>query len=237
MKEIKSLIKDKKSRVIIVGNSPSVLENKYGHVIDSYDVVIRVNKCVTKGFEAHVGTKTNIWATSQNLAKWYGKDFIPDNFNDLDCIWKRTRHTQLGSIPEDIDKPFYVMYKRKDGYNVLAAHKVNKLKHEPDTGFLTILTALRFFKDITITGFTFYTEYGQSDDLNTPTSYYRDLEFEQGIRDPEDPTKHPEDKLWARAKEIGVANEVEGKRKLKIIGNYIEKGDIKVLEDVVKNGV
>ena len=51
-------------KVIVIGNSPNTLKNKYGSLIDSYDVVIRINKCTTKGFEENIGSKTDIWATT-----------------------------------------------------------------------------------------------------------------------------------------------------------------------------
>ena len=51
---------DTTSRVIIIGNSPSILLQEYGELIDSYDVVIRVNRCVTKGFEKYIGKKRKI---------------------------------------------------------------------------------------------------------------------------------------------------------------------------------
>ena len=46
------MISDKK--VIIIGNSPSILEDECGDIIDSYDIVIRVNRCITKGFEKNI---------------------------------------------------------------------------------------------------------------------------------------------------------------------------------------
>ena len=46
--------KRSQEKVIIVGNSPSILLQEYGELIDSYDVVIRVNKCVTEGFEKYI---------------------------------------------------------------------------------------------------------------------------------------------------------------------------------------
>ena len=51
---------DTTSRVVIIGNSPSILLHKYGKQIDSYDVVIRLNRCVTKGFEKYIGKKVKI---------------------------------------------------------------------------------------------------------------------------------------------------------------------------------
>ena len=48
-------------KVIVVGNSPSILEKEYGEIIDSYDVVIRVNRCITKGYEKYIGKKKVIF--------------------------------------------------------------------------------------------------------------------------------------------------------------------------------
>jgi hypothetical protein len=64
---------DTTSRVIIIGNSPSILLHKYGKQIDSYDVVIRLNRCVTKGFEKFIGNKIDIWATTHKI--FMEKDF------------------------------------------------------------------------------------------------------------------------------------------------------------------
>ena len=60
---------DTTSRVIIIGNSPTILLHKYGEQIDSYDVVIRLNRCVTKGFEKFIGNKIDIWATTHGYKK------------------------------------------------------------------------------------------------------------------------------------------------------------------------
>ena len=58
---------DSKSKVIIVGNSPTVLNYENGKWIDSFDVVIRVNRCATEGFEKNIGSKTDIWKDCQSL--------------------------------------------------------------------------------------------------------------------------------------------------------------------------
>ena len=74
----------KTEKVIIVGNSPSILTKELGSIIDSYDVVIRINRCVTKGFEKYIGEKTNIWATSKAAGLKPANPgypaFVPDNF-------------------------------------------------------------------------------------------------------------------------------------------------------------
>ena len=51
--------KTKNLRVLVLGNAPSLLNREMGKVIDGFDVVIRVNNFRIKGFEKHVGTKTD----------------------------------------------------------------------------------------------------------------------------------------------------------------------------------
>ena len=45
-------------RVVIVGNSPNVLEQKLGEYIDMCGEVVRINNFVTKGYEKFIGSKT-----------------------------------------------------------------------------------------------------------------------------------------------------------------------------------
>ena len=159
-----STSKTSKSRVIIIGNSPEVLKNKYGSLIDSYDIVIRINKCVTKNHEKYVGSKIDIWATTYNTAEWYGEDYIPDNYKNITQIWRRTPGTRLKNLPEELKslKNQVQMYKssfwrQKQNKEIEIIKKYN-LKSEPCTGLLTILTAIRFYEDITVYGFSFFSE-------------------------------------------------------------------------------
>lgn len=48
--------------VVLVGNGPSIKEQKLGKLIDSFDVVVRFNYFTTEGFEEHTGTKIDVWA-------------------------------------------------------------------------------------------------------------------------------------------------------------------------------
>ena len=51
-------------KIIIVGNSPDLLDKKNGKLIDSFDYVLRMNEFVTEGFEDYVGIKCNIYAVA-----------------------------------------------------------------------------------------------------------------------------------------------------------------------------
>ena len=198
-------------KVIIVGNSTTILSEEYGDVIDSYDVVIRINKCATKGFEKHTGSKTDIWASTHH--KYY-PDFLPTDYKNIKEIWRRTPSVKM-ILPEDF--PEYnnlIMFKTKD---FKFKSVISGLSHEPCTGLLAILTSTLFYKDITIVGFTFYTESN-----GFVTGYYRDSELEN------DKT-HKEDIYWKENKDSGFAGEDVAIVKQKIIGKLVEDNLIKIL--------
>jgi len=207
---------DDKSKVIIVGNSPSILEKDYGDIIDSYDVVIRVNRCITEGYEKHIGKKIDIWATTRTDT--YGP-WVPENYKEIKSLWTRTGKPKPGSDFLKLPKDFpnygerYIMSKNQKWWrNVEPFLKPFKLKRELDTGLITIITACRFFKDVTVHGFTFGT---QNDDETNISGYYRDLEVDED-------GKHPEDKWWFSKVNRRWAGE-KGKRR-QILQTLIKEG-------------
>ncbi len=48
-------------QIIAIGNGSSVLNYKFGHLIDKFDEVARFNLFEIKGYEKYIGTKTTIW--------------------------------------------------------------------------------------------------------------------------------------------------------------------------------
>ena len=208
---------DTTSRVIIIGNSPSILLHKYGEQIDSYDVVIRLNRCVTKGFEKYTGEKIDIWATTHGSERFRNMDdFVPENYLDIKYLWKRTSKVNLKCLPEDFPEvEEHIMYKAPSNFKKYFAAFFNdfEIEHEPDTGLLTILTSLKFYKDVTIHGFTFYTEQEE----HSVTGYYRESEVDED-------GKHPEDKLWKRQIDTGFGSIDEGKKKQELLKKLISNG-------------
>jgi hypothetical protein len=61
---------DRSTRVVLVGNGPSVLTASNGPTIDQFDEVVRFNRYQKTGFEQHVGSKTTIWST-------FGHGYLP----------------------------------------------------------------------------------------------------------------------------------------------------------------
>ena len=203
-------------KVIVVGNSPTVLDEEYGEIIDNYDIVIRVNRCITEGYEKYIGKRIDIWATTRtnSIENW-----VPENYKDIQYLWTRTKKPKPGSTFLKLPKDFpnfgerYIMYKNQKWWsNVEPFLKPFNLKYELDTGLITIITACRFFKDVTVHGFTFGT---QSKDETNIAGYYRDSEVDED-------GKHPEDKYWFSKFNRQWAKEKNKRRQ--ILQTLIEEG-------------
>ena len=203
---------------MIVGNNPILLEKDYGKFIDSYDIVIRINRCITEGLEQHTGTKTNIWATTHN--HWYKDKFTPSNFDKLSAIWYRTPNVKKRlQRPPLKNQSTYIMSKtdefKKSFPQYLKIMKTNK--SEFCTGLLTILTSTLFYKDVTIIGFDFF---GKNTDISSHiTGYYRNSE----LKDDE----HHEDKLWDKGSKL-VSRTINSKNE--IIKELINAKKIKAVD-------
>jgi hypothetical protein len=202
-------------RVLVVGNGSSLLDNEYGHIIDSYDIVIRINHCLTEGLEKYVGKKTDIWATTHTK---YHKNtdetiFYPSDKHNVKAIWKRTPHVKIKKFE---NAHLFTMFKRKDKHNVMQDFKWKELgiKYEPCTGLLTICTALKFFKNVDVIGFDFYT------DSDKPTDYYREFELDEN-------GNHPEDKYYEKVRNK-FASKDNGEKKLKFLQKLEDDGYLKI---------
>ena len=81
-------------KVLLVGNGCSATEHKLGKVIDSeFDLVLRMNRFKTKGFEEYVGSKTDVWVVTDNAFQWVldETEGIEGSFN-----WKNYKSIYIG---------------------------------------------------------------------------------------------------------------------------------------------
>jgi len=67
MKKLPEILKGKTCAV--VSNSGDLMNYEYGEFIDSHDVVIRCNWSLIRGYEKHVGTRTDIRFSCIHLAR------------------------------------------------------------------------------------------------------------------------------------------------------------------------
>jgi len=128
----------KEPKVIIIGNSPDVFKNQYGAIIDSYDIVIRMNHCPTKGHEKYIGSKIDIWAATHQekdnshlgIPNNANAGFLPDGYQNIKQLWTRAPSVHIKAVQETEDFPCgitYVMHKTTEWnqnkeFNTLCRH-------------------------------------------------------------------------------------------------------------------
>ena len=206
--------------VIIVGNSPSILLQNYGDIIDNFNIVIRVNRCVTEGFEKKIGKRIDIWSTTKMNTSG---NFYPQNYKTIQCLWTRSNAANVKDgkwLPKDFPKEprsnRFIMFKHQPKWKKDFNHflKPFGLTKEPCTGLLTILTACRYFDDITVHGFTFGNQ--AEDDLRI-AAYYRNSELDEK-------GKHAEDKLWLADRNLKWASKEETRKRRDILRELVKNG-------------
>ncbi|XP_042600669.1 CMP-N-acetylneuraminate-beta-galactosamide-alpha-2,3-sialyltransferase 2-like isoform X2 [Cyprinus carpio] len=146
----------------VVGNSANLLGSHYGSLIDFHDIVIRINKGPTKGYERDVGSKTThriLYPESAvDLDNSTHLVLFPFKIRDMQWLISTftTRHitrtyTRVKpSIKADENKvmvlhPGFIKY----------VYEKWLLKHGryPSTGFITIIFALHICDQVNVFGF------------------------------------------------------------------------------------
>lgn len=151
--------------IAIVGNSGYLLQNKYGKLIDSHDLVLRMNNFITTGYEESVGKKFDIYICN----------FFRDiNFENI----AHTPNIIISSVPNNFFKNengHLTSFHSKEitnGAKKLAQKKIfsprtssykkyaDNLGSKPSTGLMAIILAKEILspiaKNIFITGFSFF---------------------------------------------------------------------------------
>ena len=58
-------------KILLMGNGSSVMDNEFGKKIDNdFDLVYRINRFKTKGYEKNVGTRVDAWFLADNGVQW-----------------------------------------------------------------------------------------------------------------------------------------------------------------------
>ena len=58
-------------KILLMGNGSSVMDNEFGEKIDNdFDLVYRINRFKTNGYEKNVGTKVDAWFLADNGVQW-----------------------------------------------------------------------------------------------------------------------------------------------------------------------
>lgn len=106
-------------RIIILGNGPSVLNNKYGYLIDTFDEVVRINHYKPEKRE-YVGSKVTTYTTStykttfyKNVSKLADKILIWDQINCKNSPYDNCQKTEYLDV-----KKLESGLQQKFGFNI-----------------------------------------------------------------------------------------------------------------------
>ena len=175
--ELQYYMKDK--TIALIGNGNRILEAANGKLIDSHDIVIRINGGVPiqQNLSDFIGTRNDIWSVNQDAASYInkGKDAkyilrlnpLGDNILDSEQLKMLNLFTNIyyafGKQQKQIKKlrdrpPFNTRYKK------------NK---KPSTGAWTLefLAKNIDFKYISLFGFDFFKEFKKNKRVNVFNSY------------------------------------------------------------------
>ncbi len=138
-----------KSTIILVGNGPSLLDNKNGSKIDSFDTVLRFNLYNTDKHSEYTGVKTNIWFTVSNVR--ITKRKVDEVY--FHC-WYKDKETH----------PYYLKLQEYfDNTKVISEDLLTEMRRHFDTkygmfstGMIAIYVMLKQYKQITLTGFDWW---------------------------------------------------------------------------------
>lgn len=131
--------------IIIVGNGTSILDNKNGVKIDSFDDVVRFNSFRIKDYEEYTGAKTTIWFTCNS-----------HHIKKINLFKEVYVHTW------EWDKQKCKLFKsfqnhRKDCFKTEREFVRSNIPiSAPSTGMIAIYMMLEKYSNVTITGFDWW---------------------------------------------------------------------------------
>lgn len=185
----------KGKRIAIIGAASSAYEKELGKYIDSFDLVIRINKALTtwkKENEAFIGTKTDILFHSfyeNNQSGGGPLDFQLYEQRNVQYVVNPNNNSEGWRLNYNFYKKynlFKITYLLSKAYYQVMAQPFNVLR--PTVGYAALYSVLKSpFKEVYITGFTFFkTPYGKGyrDDLVDMEANKRHIKA-QGLHDPD----------------------------------------------------
>ena len=163
-------------KIIIVGNSPQLLEHKNGKLIDEFDVVIRTGRFVIDGYEKYTGTRTSIW--SNRWCKMIESSSIILTLSLINQIWfsELDQHYFEDEITE-----YFNQHNKNIDVKFFSKHLLPEelYEYQPTLGYMCVLMAAKLFPDSQI----FITGFGLNIDLNEFSGTYWDQQYTRRVKE------------------------------------------------------
>lgn len=141
-------------KIILVGNSQSLLQQELGKVIDSYKHVARFNNFEITGFEKHCGSRTTTWVR-QAGARVVNRKFKDDIVVFLTyCRWMDSLKSNMKKLRKIYPKATVVL----EDFSKTVGKELSLEQPDrtwPSIGLLAIKYYIKLGYDVTICGFSF----------------------------------------------------------------------------------
>ena len=177
------------SNCILVGNGAGALRGDHAEIIDSHDIVVRMNRFRVAGYEEVLGTKCTHWVLNCALTT----DERNYALNNIEKVRKETngllkvlvlttdshgREVRLKEIKRVFLSESNVYF----DYKIYSTWRMKNLlngKRKPSTGILAILYFLERYRKLTLIGFDFGTSdhyWGDHGPSDRPGKHHWDAE-------------------------------------------------------------
>ena len=168
----------KQKRIIIVGPSSALSGSGLGKYIESFDIVVRLNKSLPIPLNQYndIGMRTDILYNSLNTTDYPGENNIePSFFLKNGVKYLRCSYPPIDPFKKDIIY-FMKMNKNKIPFGTIDINYYIQIEHclksRPLTGTCAILDLLMYdIKELVVIGIDFY--------MNPYNSYYRKINIKQ----------------------------------------------------------
>ncbi|XP_065327184.1 CMP-N-acetylneuraminate-beta-galactosamide-alpha-2,3-sialyltransferase 1-like [Pelmatolapia mariae] len=142
----------------VVGNSGNLMGSFYGPLIDFHDIVIRMNRGPTKGFERDVGTKTTHHVmyphSSTNLDNTTYLVLFPFKTYDLEWLIQSFTQRQQTTANSGLKANKDLVMILSPAFMKYVHHVWLKRKGKyPSTGFMTLILSLHMCDEVSVFGF------------------------------------------------------------------------------------
>lgn len=166
---------------ILVGNGSSLLEKPNGHLIDSFDNVIRFNRFKTIGYEQYSGKKITEWYINAALKD---AEYVTDVIHDIEPMkitlftWTETEQNCNEYKEMFLSSGLQHSIDFVDCNLLVEMSEYSQTTYKTwSTGAIAIWKMLKNFNNVTLTGFDWW--------LNLPKHHYCDsMKFLPNVHQP-----------------------------------------------------
>ena len=125
---------DSNKSIAVVGNSGKLLDQDYGELIDSHDLIFRCNLALTEGYEHKVGSKTDLrfiagksfWRDLTGQFSGYEDNFLTNLKNQSFIIKAEPLYAAIQGIIKNYNTKSNILFLRQEKINNYEKHTIMK---------------------------------------------------------------------------------------------------------------